>query len=517
MRRWRRVGRVGPALGLALASAWIPVAAGGTSNAAGGGLHLYGLNGGAAALGVSFDMKNFLALSPILVAGAPRVSLGIDPTPTSGVRASPVDPGVIGAADAAGPAIIGLPPGFIPPYPLYADAAYPTGPEAAAVGNSHDIPSTGIPVARVFYGRGQAALDQAEGKAVVSGASLADPRAFQAAALPAGGYRQMASALASVLTAAGLSPRAEEPSATLAEVDVGEADGKGARQDLDLSGTMHSSAAGVRLLGGLLRISDLFGAVSLDWPSPSAPPAVRPTWSVGEATLMNVAVRFGPNGIEIADTSVPASVSDQINKVIGQYGLRFQAGEERRSDRAVSVSALSVAFDRATPAVPGLIGSEHPVVGFTLGSATLTFDSSLVTFPAGDDSSGGGYPPGAAVGSGDSAADAGASSGSGSSPIADSGVDEGAGDASFGTGFPTGASSGFDRSGAAGSATGGRAGTAPSQRQPGGRVAAAQRAGAVRPVALGGEGSFSRVGLLAVAGAALSLGLVLAARFRMMV
>lgn len=515
MKRWRRLGRLGPAIGLALSSAWIPATAGGAPGDGGGeDLHLYGLSGGAVALGVSFDMKNFLALSPILVAGAPRVAFGIDPTPTSAIRASPMDPGVVGAADAAGPAIIGLPPGFIPPYPLYADAAYPTGPETVEVGNSHAVPTAGIPVAQVFHGRGEATLDGAKGKAVVTGAQLADAQAFGAGAVPDGGYRQLAAALAPVLAAAGLSPRAEEPSDVLAEVDVGEADGRGARHGLALSGSLHSSATGVRLLGGLLRISDLSGTLSLEWPSPDAAPAVQPAWSVGEATLMNVAVRFGRKGIEIANTAVPASVSDQVNQVIGQFGFRFQAGEERRSDRAASVSALSVVFDRTLPAVPGVIGSEHPVVGFTLGSASLTFDSSLVTFPAGDDGAVGDYGPGAEADLAGDAAVPEPTSGLGPAPGAGFVVGEGV-LAAVAPVSPTGGSLGFDGPGSAGVATGGGGGTR--GQQSGGQVAAAQPAGAVRPIALDAKGSLSRVGLLAAAGAALALGLVAAARFRMMV
>jgi len=113
----------------------------------------YSLAGGAAAIGGSFDIKGFLALSPILAFGVPRVTMGLDPTPSSSARAAPIDPGVVGAANAAGPALLGIPPGLIPTFPLYADAAFPQGQPEAEVGVRQDVPGAGIPLLGVVNGR----------------------------------------------------------------------------------------------------------------------------------------------------------------------------------------------------------------------------------------------------------------------------------------------------------------------------------------------------------------------------
>src|SRR5579884_569671 len=205
-----RMGRIVVAVGLVAVAVTAGPAAVNADTDDTTAVHLYGLSGSAVAVGGSFDVENFLALSPILAFGAPRVSLSIDPTPVSSVRASPADPGVIGAADAAGPAIIGMPPGFIPPYPLYADAAYPNGEGSTHVGDAHDAPSTDVPLGRILSGDSNAALDHADGHAVVGllEAPSSGPPPAVATVGAFGGLRESLSAL---LHGAGLETRSAAP------------------------------------------------------------------------------------------------------------------------------------------------------------------------------------------------------------------------------------------------------------------------------------------------------------------
>lgn len=324
----------------------------------------YSLAGGAAGVGGSIDIKGFLALSPILAYGIPRVSMGMDPTPASSSRAAPIDPGVVGAADAAGPALLGIPPGLIPTFPLYADAGFPQGQPEAEVGLRQEVPGAGIPLLGVVSGRATATADSTTATATVGGIATSGEN-------PIGQLGAQLSRLLGV----------EEPSNVLLDIGTATTSGELHRDERALSGVVQSRIGDISLLGGLLELQGVSARVELDWPDPEAEPVVKTSTDIGSLRVLGLPAAVTPDGGLSLLGPLGSLLSPSVQAAFDQAGLHIRPGAERVEDGVASATALEIVYDAPTPEIPGVIGSEQPNVLLAIGSASMTFTGELVRFP----------------------------------------------------------------------------------------------------------------------------------------
>lgn len=294
--------------------------------------HSYVQAGQASGITVVFNRENLLPFSPLVDVGVPRVRLEIGDTPTTSARAAPLDPGLVGAATGLAQ-ILGVPPGVVPQYPLYADAKFPTGPEQATVGVSQDLPS-GPATAVGVRGHSEAAAERA-------------------------------TATASLTELAGGS----EGLAGLVTVQGAATDGELVHDGRSIEGVLRARLTGVKLLGGLVEIGTIESKVQLRMPDPlKAPEVASTTTTIGD-------IRIAGSPLPSGSPSQLADAVERVNEVLEPSGLWLEAAVPTEADGVLGITGVRVTFDGEVQ--PG----ERDFLQVSLGSASLSYFSELLEVP----------------------------------------------------------------------------------------------------------------------------------------
>lgn len=295
--------------------------------------HSYIQSGGASAITVVFNRENLLPFSPIVDLGVPRIRLEIGDTPSASAKAAPLDPGLLGAASGLSQ-ILGVPPGVVPPYPLYADAKFPTGPEQATVGVSQDVPSGGAELEGV-RGHSEATAERAAAEASVSDLK--------------GG----AEGLAGVVRMRGAAT-----------------DGELLHEGRSLQGTLRTRLTGVELLDGLVEIGTIETKVRLQMTDPlKAPEVASATTTMSDIRLAGTVALPSETAAQLADAI------KQINELVSASGLRLEVAVPTEDDGVLGITGLRMTFDGEIQ--PG----ERDFVQVSLASARLSYFSELLEMP----------------------------------------------------------------------------------------------------------------------------------------
>lgn len=399
----RRWGRTACAILLLALSVATPATA---ENTASDAPLLYNASATGVGIGLVYDRVGLLALSPILDTGFPRATVGADSTPSAGARGAAADPGLLSAANAVAP-VLGVPPGLTPPYPLFADANYPSGPERAEAGIRQDVPLTEAPFLRGVSGQASARLDEASAQARFArvdheAPSAAAARRIMVAEAGRAGLSGLVRESVAALRGAGLPARPTESSGALVEFAAGESASSVARAGTRLTSKAEGRLLGVSLLGGLFTIREVRGAVDVAWEHPDQKPVVKRTAAVSGAEFLGMPVTFTERGFEFQGNAVPVPVEETLNRFVAERGGAFRVGGFRVSESRADVAALVFDFDgEIQPDVPGLLSSERDIVHLTMGAAGATFFSQLGQAPVEDDFDAG--APGGSLGFGASA------------------------------------------------------------------------------------------------------------------
>jgi hypothetical protein len=288
---------------------------------------VYQLRGVADGIRLSFDREAFLPFSPIVDLKLGTSSATIDSTPVTNVHSTVADPGLLGGLGSALP-VLGFPAGLVPPWPLSADANYPSGPADAVSGFGTDASTPTDP--GLLHGESHAELDHGTGRARAGGAALSG--LFD--------VRGMASS-----------------------VDVKR---KGSR----LIGRAQATLNGVSLLGGLVRFELLGSLVTIDWPSPAEKAAVTKTLEAAGLTIAGVPVPVPKD----AQSDLGETINSALRTIAGD---RFAVGFDQKVteiDGGVEVSALRFFVDgKVLPAVPPFLGQEIDRFYVDLGISGLSY------------------------------------------------------------------------------------------------------------------------------------------------
>jgi hypothetical protein len=348
----------------------------------------YSYSGTATADGIGFvyDQVGLLALSPILDTGFPRAAASIENTPSSAARAAPAEPGLVGALNGIGP-VLGIPPGVIPPYPLYADASYPSGPFTAHVGADVHNFQTGVGLAGLLSGSSVARQDDARASAQFGRGTSGPVSVPASGAAGLGGLTRLVQKLLG--GAASEDPIAAEKD-SLFSVTTGEATVAVKRTGHALTESAISRLTGVSLLGGLITIGQAESTMSLDIPEPGRTPKIQSRTDVTDIRLLGLPIRVTDKGLEFVGNSVPLPVATAINDLIASRGGSFRIAQHRSASDTAAVSALVFDFDGVLVAgIPGLppipfVTNEHQQVHLAMGAISLGFSSSADRLPVPD-------------------------------------------------------------------------------------------------------------------------------------
>lgn len=370
-------------VGVPLAVASPPVQDASASNST----FVYSVDAQGNGVGLVYDRYAFLALSPILNVGFPRASVGVDDTPSATSFASPADPGLLGALAAVGP-VLGVPPGVIPQYPLYANAGYPNGQRSGTVGVQYAPPGSSQDAAAAVSGKAMADLDRASAAASFGTAAVSGPIVKKAHPVRVPALGAARSALPLLLRearllfrSAGLNPAAESTS-DLVSVAGGEAISSVRRSGTGLSAFSEGRALGVSLLGGLIKIDSVRGTVRMTWASPTARPVVTSSSEVVGASVMGFPVTVDGAGLHFLGTTVPLPVEEAVNRLINDRGGRFTVGEKATTANRASVAALSFRFHGVIqPELPPLLHAERDDLDLLMGTGVLGYSSTFVKIP----------------------------------------------------------------------------------------------------------------------------------------
>jgi hypothetical protein len=273
---------------------------------------VYQLRGVGDGIRLSFDREAFLPFSPIVDLKLATSAATIDSTPVTTVHSAVADPGLLGSLGSALPAV-GFPAGLVPPWPLSADANYPTGPADSVSGFGTD---TSVPTdPGLLHGESHAELDHGTGRARVAGAALSG--LFD--------VRGMASS-----------------------VDV-------KREGTRLIGRAQATLTGVSLLDGLIRFESLASLVSIDWPSPAEKAVVTKQLDAAGLTVAGLPVPVPKD----ARSDLGTTINTALRTIAGD---RFSVAVEPKTtevDGGAEVSALRFFVDgNVVPAVPPFLGQE---------------------------------------------------------------------------------------------------------------------------------------------------------------
>lgn len=295
--------------------------------------HSYVQSGGASAITVVFNRENFLPFSPIVDLGVPRVRLEMGDSPTTSAKAAALDPGLLGAASGL-TQILGVPPGVVPPYPLYADAKFPTGPEQATAGVSQDIPSAGAGLEGVT-GHSEATAERAAAETSVSN------------------LKGDATGLAGLIAIRGAAT-----------------EGELLHKERSLEGMLRTRLTGVELLGGLVEIGTIETKVRLKMTDPrKAPEVASATTTMGDVRIAGVGLLPAGTVAQLADAVA------QINELVSPSGLTLEVAVPTREEGVLGITGLRMTFDGEIQ--PG----ERDFVQVSLASARLSYFSELVEVP----------------------------------------------------------------------------------------------------------------------------------------
>lgn len=345
-------------------------------------IHVYNIAASANGIGTVYDREGLLALSPILDVGFPRATASVENTPSSASRAAPAEPGLVGALNAIGP-VLGVPPGLIPPYALYADASYPTGPEQASVGAQGEEPSGGQRLFGILAGNAVAREDFAAATATFGDGS--SPFALPAEA--AAGLEQLRSTIQGLVGGGAPAPIASAAD-TVFSVTGGDASVETERDGRSVRATATARLTGVSLLGGTFTIGAVESTMTMEWPDPAGEPVTTSQTDIFDARLVGLPIRFTSEGFEFAGNVLPAPVEDIINQLVVERGGSFRLGEERSDETGAAVTALVFDFDGVlvegvdgTPPIPFLTG-ERDIVHLSMGGIAMRYASAVRTIPA---------------------------------------------------------------------------------------------------------------------------------------
>lgn len=298
-----------------------------TGEAGADNLFVYQLRGVADGIRLNYDREAFLPFSPIVDLKLATSAATIDSTPVTNVHSTVADPGLLGSLGSALP-VLGFPAGLVPPWPLSADASYPSGPADAVSGFGTD---TSVPTdPGLLHGESHAELDHGTGRARVGGAALSG--LFD--------IRGMASS-----------------------VDV-------KREGTHLIGRSQATLTGVSLLDGLVKFESLGSIVTLDWPSPAEKAAVTKRLDAVGLTVGGLPVPVPKD----AQSTLASTVNTALRTIAGD---RFAVAFEQKTtevDGGVEVSALRFSVDgKVLPAVPPFLGQEIDRFHVDLGISGLSY------------------------------------------------------------------------------------------------------------------------------------------------
>lgn len=376
MHGWGRSAWRVVAAGSGVAALVVPAWAGFARAGEGSSVRLFRLSASASGVGVVFDRKDLLPITPILDLGSPRVKASLSDAPASDVTASPFDPGALRVAGGAVATLVGLP--FSPPsVPGTAVASYPTGDPESAVETALENDQGPYVVAAA---RASSAREGAHGVAAVG--SLAGPPApgssrpegLQVRAGAAGSarirdLRELLGRYLGVPTPTGSAASGDE---LLFSVLGGRTEAALSSAGDVLSGVVTSDVTGLSFLGGIVEISGLHSRVTLGWPDLASRPEVAHGVEVGAVTVLGVPAQITDHGLEMGGTTVPAPVAATVSELLAERGGRFTVGVTEEGDGHRRVVGLL--FDFLGEVQPGEI--DHAQLAF--GSAGLDYSGELI-------------------------------------------------------------------------------------------------------------------------------------------
>lgn len=306
----------------------------------------------AAGVTVSFDVPNFLPVSPLFLGGAGRAVGEISQSPPQKSRGAALD---FGDVVPTAPGLVELLGGAYPaPLPRdygkawMATALYPERP----VEDTH-LPTAGGAdqpfSAEMMYGHAEAGGDSAASTTAVSSFRLL-PGAMPGQA--AGPYQALLLDLRQGLAAVPGVNLAALPAESGALVEV---DHAASSQDvaLDGGGTLASHAKtvmqGLKLAGGVLQIDQLEATSTAK--NGVSGPSGEAMGTMSGVTLAGQAARITRHGIEVADNQLGEGSGDQIEKAFND---------------AMAANGFSLAFDKTAQSLePGLVGASWTGLSLT--------------------------------------------------------------------------------------------------------------------------------------------------------
>jgi hypothetical protein len=276
-----------------------------------------------------------------------------------------------------------VPPGLIPPFPLYADASFPTGPEQASVGVQDGAPSSSQRLFGILGGDAVAREDFAS--ATASFGSVSSPAGLPASAVT--GLERLRSTIEG-LTGGGTPAPIAAVADTLFSITGGDASVETVRDGRALRASASARVAGVSLLGGLFTIGAIESTMTMEWQDPASEPIVTSQTDVLDARLAGIPIRFTSEGFEVAGNLLPVPAEELINQLVGDLGGSFRIGVERSDENSAAVTALAFDFDGVlVPGIDGLppiplVTDERDIVHLALGAIAMNYTSAVETIPA---------------------------------------------------------------------------------------------------------------------------------------
>jgi hypothetical protein len=340
----------------------------GDASAAESPQHTYAGQATATGVGVVYDRKNLLPVSPLFSAAMPRTTSQFDSAPTSASRGSPFDPGILASGRAASQ-LFGAPPDLIPPYPLFADATYPAGPASAQVGS-----------AEVLGGQAAAEAESTKANAVIGQGAAGSGGKQDAVPLRASPQLQatvdaLRSSIAALLgryRAARNQDRAGSGGSDGALISVREATASTAleHRGLDLVERASSELRDVSLLGGAIHIESVVSSAETHIPGREAGKTDL-TSSLQGMDILGVPATLTAEGLRLEGQAlpVPADVTKAVEQAFAGHGFTLRADERRAEGAGAHVIAFRMGFTGSVQ--PG----ETDSFEMTLGTSALSWHS----------------------------------------------------------------------------------------------------------------------------------------------
>lgn len=344
---------------------------------------VYRLGGQATGFGFHANRRNLLPVQPLVDVGVPRVSAVIDSAPSAVARAAPADPGVAAGLSGAAPAATGLPPGFVPPYPLFADSSYPVGDRESFVGQRHRMPlsaeaaflrgASGEARAGASFGSAVAELAEMDSEGLLANQARTIPMSANQRAAVKGLFEQADTVLARHGVAA---PRAE-PSGVFLTFGAARATVRVERDRNELVGVARSILTDVTLLGGLVTFAAIESELSVHWSGPSQQPVLERRYTFGDARIAGVEAGYDGGMLHFAGRDAPAAGVPLAELLTELFAGRARVSVDRSDADANSSSLVPLSFEFTGEFQPG----EFDSGGFSLGAISLRYFSSEAPLP----------------------------------------------------------------------------------------------------------------------------------------